>query len=1384
MIAQNDNVSLLVGLEGSEKPIWSVVAYSDSSPKIPSLRQADTRPRLWTGTRKELASTFTELSGSKCVNNISWSSTDMPILILDDEFMSVNKPDSTGGEFHMDVSMIREFVCVTESASSQRDDVDLIPTRAVVTPNENIPNDISLSQLQIPSARPPSGSESQPQQIYEQKSTAPTSAYVLDISPPPAGSANTTEILASGAARAPTSKAKGAISEQVKPLEPPPLESHSASAPQPPRAQAKAARTTLSSLRFKKIKKTSPDTPANPDASLSPGRSPLPTPSPSHDSPQPGVGSASELSLLQVQADHASPPIRPTTSSLPVPYLSRSTMSNPPQAPPTGPLESSKRHTPDAPMSEPEMISYKQAKFEPVFNYYSDNHFLSQLPETFVEKHAMSLPTSLVHGPAKDFRVDAIQPGGFVRVKAPADRVVVLRKLGGCADTDSHQLPVGAECRCSRFRYDHDCSFCRVHVPANEKPPSPDTQLDDNTEKARPTEVGIRQLVGPATYPNDIPLGRVRIWGREPAVGFAFPSGVGKQTNIKYPDTGHSPLAAPRELPTVPVPDSCAGDTSGLNARPILLEPRRSAVAIGNTVNQTRDQRVVPTPAPYTTYSHNAPGVTLAPGPISNFHQPVYLTTPSEAHPPNPVTQKITQNSVLDKSPEPSLTPAPPPPESSVVSGKRTASASLKRKGKEKAPDLESSEDEPLALGIKHQRIAKRPKLHGSTVDEHRAPHGYMGINLQTVPIACSSKTKTEDLPVMPSTQTSLQVGVRVSNEEKKEVPQASISAAGKPVKRRGRPPKSVKAAANTSQPAEQPAPMQVDSGAPQPQHLPQPTSKPKSRAGLKPQAVLAPVSSVPVRRGANGVPMPIPAEIQALVDAYVNGVPIGVFAAKKYVQGLWGLKLTQEEEVGYAFMGFYRISRLLESLMGDSSDGEGGTDDGRGRRVVGAGVSRAKVRWRFRMKWEPGGEDWQVHERDDLSSPWWNPLLKAQGLSALPRSDLEDSDNESTMMYRLARRSNPNFARRRCFFNQAFYSVLPLHLLAPINAEIPDSALPRGWHCKDCGKLNFRYYLRHRRCSSSYCKDKPEVEGYAVDIDRMRDPQDSLPLSLPLSEMPSQSYVDFKVQTWSDRMKTLVYQFKVGSNGNRGPAAVQHIFTGNLKDLQRDPSQLLSEIQIHVPLRRPTGDASSNPYFTYFAGDGKGADGKFVPWEAAPGCLQRAKELVKSRGWKYGKKPVTELDIRSLEIRAWVTTGSRRSPDLLSATQRCMAIMCLGCEVIISINPKSAIISDSDQPRMSDLDELIPMEGFDPEDKLKMEAQSGEGVKMEVEEVGSAPRDTKDQTQSLSMPSTKAVPRGRKVEKVVLSVSLLHGDILLLEGDDFEYSIKRTGTSILLFGW
>jgi hypothetical protein len=407
---------------------------------------------------------------------------------------------------------------------------------------------------------------------------------------------------------------------------------------------------------------------------------------------------------------------------------------------------------------------------------------------------------------------------------------------------------------------------------------------------------------------------------------------------------------------------------------------------------------------------------------------------------------------------------------------KSSTSSSRKRKGKEKEElrELGSSGDSGQPSTSK-QRLHKKPKppqdsQYSYAEDAQAIP--------QEVPTASSSRVRVEDLPPAPETIQRLTMeGFSMVNEDAIEQSVSSNHKGikpAKPAKRRKRAHKAEEEA--PSHPVDGPSNIKTDVEDPPidcinkslvlPIHSaitlttkPKPLPKPKIHTGL----------TTVLQKAETGVPLPIPDELQVLVNAYINCTPVGIFATSKHIRGFWGLDLVRQEEIGYAFMGFYKVLRVWEA----PSIAEAGgvvVREGVGS-VSNEEIFRDRVQWRLRMGWEPGGEDWQVSARHSLSSPWWNPMLKVQGLSASSQPDREDSDDESTIRYRFARRESLNFVRRHCFFNQAYFSVLPLHLLAPVNVEIPDSAIPRGWHCQSCGKLNFRYYLRHKRCSSSYCQ-------------------------------------------------------------------------------------------------------------------------------------------------------------------------------------------------------------------------------------------------------------------------------------------------------------------------
>jgi hypothetical protein len=176
------------------------------------------------------------------------------------------------------------------------------------------------------------------------------------------------------------------------------------------------------------------------------------------------------------------------------------------------------------------------------------------------------------------------------------------------------------------------------------------------------------------------------------------------------------------------------------------------------------------------------------------------------------------------------------------------------------------------------------------------------------------------------------------------------------------------------------------------------------------------------------------------------------------------------------------------------------------------------RVKWCFRLRWSPGGEEWILpnHDKVLLEHPWWKSPSPQNipPLEDIPSLDTQFSDNliinpaapgeiparapplvvstfdsqatddndltapfepestfDTTPRYRVARLSNVNYKFRHVHFRKLYHSLVPLQLLAPYGRTVLDSSFPPGWLCETCGKMNFQAALRHRVCSSSFCK-------------------------------------------------------------------------------------------------------------------------------------------------------------------------------------------------------------------------------------------------------------------------------------------------------------------------
>ncbi|KAF8655945.1 hypothetical protein AX16_002852 [Volvariella volvacea WC 439] len=125
------------------KPEWSVPRKGTifiSEGPVKRSHQSFARnpiPRIWTGSKEELASVLPELAKSKLVNGISWGLSVVPTLLLDTDtspqtlswVSSGQNPEVAGGT-EIDFLMIRDFACHKEELQTESQRIDALSVNA------------------------------------------------------------------------------------------------------------------------------------------------------------------------------------------------------------------------------------------------------------------------------------------------------------------------------------------------------------------------------------------------------------------------------------------------------------------------------------------------------------------------------------------------------------------------------------------------------------------------------------------------------------------------------------------------------------------------------------------------------------------------------------------------------------------------------------------------------------------------------------------------------------------------------------------------------------------------------------------------------------------------------------------------------------------------------------------------------------------------------------------------------------------------------------------------------------------------------------------------------------------------------------------------------
>ncbi|KAF8550734.1 hypothetical protein OG21DRAFT_1513652 [Imleria badia] len=540
-------------------------------------------------------------------------------------------------------------------------------------------------------------------------------------------------------------------------------------------------------------------------------------------------------------------------------------------------------------------------------------------------------------------------------------------------------------------------------------------------------------------------------------------------------------------------------------------------------------------------------------------------------------------------------------------------------------------------------------------------------------------------------------------------------------------------------------------------------------------------------------VPLNKPPEVETLLNSCLHSIPLLLWI--RHDSEL--VPCSIPPAYAYLCMGFFFISDLRHVVAKKNVP-------------FTTGLVQGQVCWSVTLQWAPGGEDAlfscdsapssdmtsdsaPVVTTRDLLHPWWFDPMDTP------------SQVDSTTPYR------PRDLKMQ------FFSFIPLDLLAEFH---PSESFPRGWFCKSCGMINIQVYFRHQICQSTACRstrDKRIPPGKIDSLSSLRDPYQSNTLIRPTNDAPSVVVCDSI--TWDDGMQSWIYSVKNG-------VILCHVFTGNQEHLQEDATALLMRIQCDILLRK---DDPPSPYFTHSTRLSHPSDGSetMVPG-GTPDCVRIAYYALCDFVNRYGEMDKPRFG--EVRIQAWVTSGTRKGP-VLRASKHPIVIHCLGAEVVLKFTPKgykdaeNSSATNKGKGRAKDEDrERSPLSDPHVGPSRRAEEDSGNQTPFIPESEANEPptvaenvdddtaaMDTLSQCCSydaggLAIPDSNTGPgmevahhevadrRGRKKNKVIkdkikasvpeISMTLVHGDCVVLCGDDFEYQIVRTGTTILVIGF
>ncbi|KAJ2936980.1 hypothetical protein H1R20_g87, partial [Candolleomyces eurysporus] len=472
-------------------------------------------------------------------------------------------------------------------------------------------------------------------------------------------------------------------------------------------------------------------------------------------------------------------------------------------------------------------------------------------------------------------------------------------------------------------------------------------------------------------------------------------------------------------------------------------------------------------------------------------------------------------------------------------------------------------------------------------------------------------------------------------------------------------------------------------------------------------------------------------------------------------------------------------------------------------------------------------------------SSSTPNPTHEAESGSKEDNSDSSPPKIDTPQIYLHLRKAHPTYGVEHTLIESGFYSLIPESLLSHFTPSLSNESFPSGWFCTACGKVNFQAAMRHRKCSGLVCSKGPgPTLSYAQELSDIRGIFSESPSCLPFNDYAQD--VRGSSTSWNNGMRTLGYHFDEksppppsplpdGGSANNADSQARARTSGgsvtgdgipqaqNGDSNPKAASELVKKMQSEVELRRPMGDGS-NPFFEHthdLASPISGSNDEVVAGvsgKSVPVCLVDAGKLLFKRATAYAETPKERMVISRLNFLAYITAGTKKNQDILCTKKHPIAILCLGCDVIMTLTPKKITAVDATltttkkagrkaskkgkgkEPEVKvqvaelDMSTLIPFEDAEKPVNVENGSENGEEELPDdgpgVEAEGSAgDKDPPMASSSSSQFQSVALVTASKLPEETVQVTMVHGDVLVLSGEDYVFSLKRTGCGILVFG-